>query len=578
MTEGFIQNVQFDLFEGFIQNVQFDLFSVELVIGDTDTATLLLAENYVTIREVFVDNIKVEPNERKQIFLTGDLWELNEGDVLQPKENKTFTIKKAYEVEPETGSTSKFLNEQGDFTPINTSPIGITGSELYMSVQDSDIAGYKLLSNTIDTQETEITITASSADGIVWGNKYLTTEYTATTIPAKSWGFDYWRKVSTTLNNSSKHLRVFIYRSGVETDIITLTSPDINDIVFTERQIAYTLGAIELQQGDRIGVQEGFSTTRVQDVTLTFIIGDGRGWFMRVPLAISHKDTTDKNAEPEFQHVTQEEKTGFHTHNNKEYLDNYNPTLFATALQGEKADSALQSLPPNTVIDADYPTLKNKVNGIEENANNYQHPLQHSTKILSEVKSIAGNIDRYLNERGNFTKPTISHIDLTYKNDETTYQHIDTTTTKETLVEADKVPIYDSVTGKVVLTNKTNVGVTDIISTNATNNTGTIVIDTTPNWQRVNISIGGTLILDYPNGTLPTKNREYLLIINNESTTVITLTLPTVSFVKNGITYNFKNRAGSVPIEAGRSIEVNVVFFFIDTTTCNIRTLISQFI
>ena len=104
--------------EDFIQNIQFDLFSVELVIGET--ATLLLAENYVTIREVFVDGAKVEPNESKQIFLTGDLWELNDGDILQPKENKTFTIKKAYEVDPESGSTDKYLNEQGDFTkPIN---------------------------------------------------------------------------------------------------------------------------------------------------------------------------------------------------------------------------------------------------------------------------------------------------------------------------------------------------------------------------------------------------------------------------------------------------------------------------
>ena len=297
--------------------------------------------------------------------------------------------------------------------------------------------------------------------------------------------------------------------------------------------------------------------------------------------SIPHYAITDKNAEPNFQHVTQEEKTGFHTHNNKEYLDNYNPTLFATALQGEKADSALQSLPPNTVIDADYPALKNKVNGIEENANNYEHPFQHSTQILSGVSSIVGSIDRYLNQRGDFTKPTISHIDLTYKNDETAFQHIDTTTTKETLVETDKVAILDSVTGKVVLTDKSNVGgggSTDIISTNATNNTGTIVIDTTPNWQRVNISSGGnTLFLDYASGVLPNKNREYLLIINNATASTITLTLPTASFEKGGITYYFINSEVSVSIEAGKSIEVNVIFIFTSITTCNVRTLISQF-
>ena len=79
--------------EDFIQNIQFDLFSVELVIGET--ATLLMAENYVTIREVFVDNVKVEPNESKQIFLTSSgesLWEIGDGDILQPKENRTVTI------------------------------------------------------------------------------------------------------------------------------------------------------------------------------------------------------------------------------------------------------------------------------------------------------------------------------------------------------------------------------------------------------------------------------------------------------------------------------------------------------
>ena len=53
------------------------------------------------------------------------------------------------------------------------------------------------------------------------------------------------------------------------------------------------------------------------------------------------------------------------------------------------------------------------------------------------------------------------------KNAETDFQHIDTTITKETLVEDDKVTIFDSITGKVVLTDKTNVGyrITDTIST-----------------------------------------------------------------------------------------------------------------
>lgn len=95
----------------------------------------------------------------------------------------------------------------------------------------------------------------------------------------------------------------------------------------------------------------------------------------------------------------------------------------------------------------------------------------------------------------------------------------------------------------------------------------------------MNITSGSnTLVLDYENGVLPTKNREYLLVINNAHSVTKILTLPTVSFVKGGITYNFMNASGSYPINSGRSIEVNVIFFFIDATTCNIRTLITPFI
>jgi len=132
--------------EDFIQNIQFDLFSVELVIGET--ATLLLAENYVTIREVFVDGAKVEPNEDKQIFLQsgggGDsLWEVGDGDILQPKDNKTFTIKKAHEVDVADGSTDKYLNEQGDFTkPINLA----VDAEVVHLAGDETITGGKAFS------------------------------------------------------------------------------------------------------------------------------------------------------------------------------------------------------------------------------------------------------------------------------------------------------------------------------------------------------------------------------------------------------------------------------------------------
>ena len=190
-----------------------------------------------------------------------------------------------------------------------TVSIGVVGSELYASIIDSDVVGYKSLVGVSDATETQVTLTANSTSGIVWGSKYISSEFAgAITIPSKSWAFDYWRKVSTLNGISRKHLRVYLYRSGVETEMFTLQSDDINDTDFAERQISYIEPSVDILAGDRIVIQEGFSTTHGANVALTYIVGDGRGWFMRLPLPIKHSSLVNKNGEADFQHVNQAEK------------------------------------------------------------------------------------------------------------------------------------------------------------------------------------------------------------------------------------------------------------------------------
>ena len=73
------------------------------------------------------------------------------------------------------------------------------------------------------------------------------------------------------------------------------------------------------------------------------------------------------------------------------------------------------------------------------------------------IGKLYNDIIVYFSNNGG-TGGVTSHLALSDKNQETNFQHVDTTITKETLVQDDKVTIYDSVTGKVVLTNKSNVG------------------------------------------------------------------------------------------------------------------------
>ena len=100
------------------------------------------------------------------------------------------------------------------------------------------------------------------------------------------------------------------------------------------------------------------------------------------------------------------------------------------------------------------PEEKAKLAGIEENANNYTHPETHPASILDVVDVVNGAANKFLNERGEMV--AVAHESLTDKNSEASVQHIDTTTTKSGLDDGDKVALYDSTTGKVVLSTALN--------------------------------------------------------------------------------------------------------------------------
>ena len=100
------------------------------------------------------------------------------------------------------------------------------------------------------------------------------------------------------------------------------------------------------------------------------------------------------------------------------------------------------------------PEEREKLAGIEENANNYTHPETHPSSILDVVDVVNGDAKKFLNKRGEMV--AVAHESLTGKNSEAAFQHINTTITKTTLVEGDKVALYDSVTGKVVLSTALN--------------------------------------------------------------------------------------------------------------------------
>jgi len=182
------------------------------------------------------------------------------------------------------------LRAEIDAIEVPEIPIGVAGFNEYLSVVDSTVSGYDTVGLTMDATETEVAISATNAT--VWGMKYLAeSTLKTTTIPAGSWAFNYNRKVSSTMSETSMMIRAFVRHSnGTEDVLFTLTSPSIEETTYQPRVIDYSLAAFTIAATDRLGFQIGMVTTRVINTTVTYIVGNGRGFFIRSPLAIEHNN------------------------------------------------------------------------------------------------------------------------------------------------------------------------------------------------------------------------------------------------------------------------------------------------
>lgn len=181
---------------------------------------------------------------------------------------------------------------------------GASNQPIYMLNEDSDIVGYKALSYTQGVNEYIKTITANNST--VSGEAYLFNLPIGTTIiPGGTYEFGYWRSVSSAVSDSFKQIELFIRNpDGSEQSLITFESASIEDTIMQERMISRTTASsFTVNPLGRLGVRSKFRTNRNRNVTLSYIIGDGKGWWMKSPLPTRHDLLRDKNGNLAFQHL-----------------------------------------------------------------------------------------------------------------------------------------------------------------------------------------------------------------------------------------------------------------------------------
>ena len=114
------------------------------------------------------------------------------------------------------------------------------------------------------------------------------------------------------------------------------------------------------------------------------------------------------------------------------------------------------------------------IEDVPEELKKYVRVLDSWVDVTEDLESISNKVDKVagsslvpdteidkLAEYPEFEDLEFSHENLTDKNSEASFQHVDTTVTKETLDAADMVAIKDSVTGEVVLTPKAQFAMTE---------------------------------------------------------------------------------------------------------------------
>jgi len=204
----------------------------------------------------------------------------------------------------------KFLNGNRQWSQISVGSGGYS-APLYYTTIDSDISGYKKIMYMPQATEIEIPATINSGMGEVLLRTYLYDAPIDTTlIDAGRWVFTYTPKVNITSGVTRFKGEIFLRHSdNTETTLFSAYSTELNNTDYLTLTNETTQPAFYPATTDRLGIRFYAVTTSAANVTLTVIIGDGRGGYFTTPLAIRHTQLRDLNGDENHQHIDANDRT-----------------------------------------------------------------------------------------------------------------------------------------------------------------------------------------------------------------------------------------------------------------------------
>jgi len=198
-----------------------------------------------------------------------------------------------------------YLNGNKEYTEI-VSGSGGYAFNVFFTNQDSDVTGYKKLSNIADAGVTTLIATVNQSEGLKLIRTYLYDLPIGVSIhDAGIWTAYFNAFVNSSTGNTQLAFQAFMRTpTGTETTLFTVLSSEINNttlqkLTMTVNQPEYAVGT-DSRFGVRILAQTSSGTIGGQDAS-----------YFNSPIALRHSQLRGKNDETAYQHITSDEKLLF---------------------------------------------------------------------------------------------------------------------------------------------------------------------------------------------------------------------------------------------------------------------------
>lgn len=198
----------------------------------------------------------------------------------------------------------KFLNANKEWVDVSLGSGG-NSSPLYYTTNPSDIATYLQIDYT--PQVTEIEASNSITNQELLFRTYLYSQPIGVTlIDAGVWSFTFTSKVNSASGITQFKAEPFLrHIDGSETILFSAYSDEINNTVYETKTKEITQPPFSCLATDRLGIRMYGKTTSNSAITVSVILGDGRGGYFETPLRLRHNQLRDLNGDPSYQHITQ---------------------------------------------------------------------------------------------------------------------------------------------------------------------------------------------------------------------------------------------------------------------------------